>query len=117
MVRKGKWGRIGAKVFAAVLTVAMTFSNVSMALPGGMTLAEEEIVKELDDESFAKEDETKKAETEEASASLGTSETTEPEVKKTEAAEPEVVKTDAANEGSTASEGTEDLVEVTFALQ
>ena len=49
MVRKGKWGRIGAKVFAAVLTVAMTFSNVSMALPGGMTLAEEEIVKELDD--------------------------------------------------------------------
>ena len=39
--KRGK-GRIGAKVFAAVLAAALAFSNVSTVLPGGTTLAVEE---------------------------------------------------------------------------
>ncbi len=42
MMRKGKKGRVGAKVFAALLAAALTFSNVSMALPGGMAMATEQ---------------------------------------------------------------------------
>ena len=44
MSKKRRKGGIGAKFFAAVLTAALTFSNVSTALPGGMTLAEEEVL-------------------------------------------------------------------------
>ncbi len=112
MVRKGKGGRIGAKVFAAVLTVAMTFSNVSMTLPGGMALAEAEIdaksqangsdVEDLDEIFLAKDGEQKKTETDEASAASGTSGTEETAkttgTEKTETEKTETEKTESEDE-------------------
>ena len=89
MSKKRRKGGIGAKFFAAVLTAALTFSNVSMALPGGMTLAEEEtllqtqtfseIKEEVDTESVTKDVEVKAA-----SSDSATTETSNVEVKSTD---------------------------------
>ena len=40
MVRKTRKGRIGAKAFAAIMSVTMGFSNLSMAMPGAVAFAE-----------------------------------------------------------------------------
>ncbi|MBP3280120.1 MAG: hypothetical protein J6M44_14310, partial [Butyrivibrio sp.] len=123
MSKKRRKGGIGAKFFAAVLTAALTFSNVSMALPGGMTLAEEEtllqtqtfseIKEEVDTESV-----TKDAEAQAASSDSATTEASEVEAKKADAevSESEAL-TDSASEGSVVAGETEELVEVKFELQ
>jgi pectin methylesterase-like acyl-CoA thioesterase len=97
MMRKGKKGRVGAKVFAAVLAAALTFSNVSMSLPGGMAMATEDTATQTQTSDTAIQTQISDAATEGTGAEVVTLDTeneetdgNETELRQTEAAETKV---------------------------
>ncbi|MBP3824739.1 MAG: hypothetical protein ILA11_03320, partial [Butyrivibrio sp.] len=117
MSKKRRKGGIGAKFFAAVLTAALTFSNVSMALPGGMTLAEEETLLQAQT-SAETEEKTETGEKSEAveaatdAATMATTETLEVSETEGEKSASDVVEEETITDAATGELTGENVVEV-----